>query len=1320
MYISAFHIDGFGIFANVDCENLSPGLNIFYGKNEAGKSTCLEFFRAMLTGYASGNRRRQVPAGRENAHQGGTLFLECEKAPHEVRLVRSPANLGGLRLYAADGSSLSGDTLARILSGVNREIYSRIFGFSLSELEQWDKASDASIRNALYGASFGPGLNSPIEAEKNLQKKMEAIFKAGGSKQPLVAKSQELKRIQLEISSLKARNAEYDAKAAELAAATADLEKIRAGQADLGNERRELERRLDQWRNRDLLREEEARLAAMETVPESFPEDAVRQLEDLRSASSRAERDLAQARVKLGQLEERLSALSINGILIAELAELRRLAERKNSYRQARKQVKSLEEQRDAFQERLDQDLAQLGPDWTCDRIRKTDRSLFARDGMDKLASALKEAKLAHDTLAVDLRKANSQVERIGAKAGELEAQIAELPSVAAIMDDREREELRESRLALEECRRNEPRRMRTWEEAKHAFGRALAQAQVFGNQESGADDSGRLMGTLLEHQEEASGLAARLDECLRDAQKAMAEEREAEKETEEIRARLESEISAQRGMGGPSRDALDAKAQALKSLRDLAGRIAAEDERKNEIDARISQERQAAPLRNWTLVTFAILFLCGAAAIFVAHWFYGLQELRLAEGVAIPVNLWAAYAALVCGVVLFASGFSAYGPEQKRRKRELESLLARSQTCAMRIAELGEQARRLRKTLDLDDMDPISLDAMEMLLEREREQYYNGENAKRAIARLEREKSLAGEKLGRHHEATREKDMLVQQMRKRWHSFMLGLGVANVPSPESINAVFARLEIAKLAEQNMIAAQKELDALWEDLHLLEQQISNMPAIQEILNSAPEPMSLEEAIETALARCSDADRVLARRNSLKQELDSCQKDLEEAESSQKEAEEALKLSSASLATARDNWDSWVNGLGLAPDMAPETVRQAYDCMQACLGDEENLGRAEKDLAHCNEEIAAFEKPLASLIKRAGAEPCADADGACDWLASFDRLMEEAEAGARRQQLREARAEEIAAQKDEIAILEAGASTCLANISELVKRAGASDENHLLRLARTRDERRAAHARIRDLRLTLAQAAGDKSLEQFLAAFDQGDQESQNARLAEIGRLEKELRANENRQIGREAILKQELAALEADTELHEKRQKEEMLQEEIAVLADSWRELALADALLKEAKSSFEKERQPEIIRIASDIFREITDGRWSGISLKLDDGSLAILPAHGDPVLPEELSRGGQEQAWLSLRLAYITRHNESAEPLPLIMDEVLVNFDPERAKRSARAFARLAQTGRQQIMYFTCQPHMVEILTAVFEKPALYNVADGRIAAA
>ena len=49
----------------------------------------------------------------------------------------------------------------------------------------------------------------------------------------------------------------------------------------------------------------------------------------------------------------------------------------------------------------------------------------------------------------------------------------------------------------------------------------------------------------------------------------------------------------------------------------------------------------------------------------------------------------------------------------------------------------------------------------------------------------------------------------------------------------------------------------------------------------------------------------------------------------------------------------------------------------------------------------------------------------------------------------------------------------------------------------------------------------------------------------------------------------------------------------------------------------------------------------------------------MRVLPPHGEPVSPEVLSRGTQEQLYLALRLAHIRNHAAQAAALPVIMDD-------------------------------------------------------------
>ena len=284
-------------------------------------------------------------------------------------------------------------------------------------------------------------------------------------------------------------------------------------------------------------------------------------------------------------------------------------------------------------------------------------------------------------------------------------------------------------------------------------------------------------------------------------------------------------------------------------------------------------------------------------------------------------------------------------------------------------------------------------------------------------------------------------------------------------------------------------------------------------------------------------------------------------------------------------------------------------------------------------------------------------------------------------------------------------------------------AGAVDDEDFLRQAALHDERENLTRRLRDLEDALRLAAGNVPWQEFLAAFEAQNQETQERRCGAIGEELNEMREQEERLVQRTSELDSKVEALTHTDELSRLLLREASLVDSMERLAFEWSKLALARGILESAKRSFEKERQPEVIRQASRIFSAITGHRWQGISASLENSTLLILPEHGEPVNPENLSRGTREQAYLALRLAYIANHAANASPLPIIMDEVLVNFDTQRAERTARAFVELTAEGQDkahQLFYFTCHPHIADLLRRAEPHAAFYLVEDGNIRAA
>jgi len=76
--------------------------------------------------------------------------------------------------------------------------------------------------------------------------------------------------------------------------------------------------------------------------------------------------------------------------------------------------------------------------------------------------------------------------------------------------------------------------------------------------------------------------------------------------------------------------------------------------------------------------------------------------------------------------------------------------------------------------------------------------------------------------------------------------------------------------------------------------------------------------------------------------------------------------------------------------------------------------------------------------------------------------------------------------------------------------------------------------------------------------------------------------------------------------------------------------------------------------------------------------------------------VYVEGMSSGTRDQLYLALRLASLEKYMESAEPMPFIVDDVLVDFDDSRSQAALNALAELAE--KTQVILFTHHAQVVE----------------------
>ena len=143
--------------------------------------------------------------------------------------------------------------------------------------------------------------------------------------------------------------------------------------------------------------------------------------------------------------------------------------------------------------------------------------------------------------------------------------------------------------------------------------------------------------------------------------------------------------------------------------------------------------------------------------------------------------------------------------------------------------------------------------------------------------------------------------------------------------------------------------------------------------------------------------------------------------------------------------------------------------------------------------------------------------------------------------------------------------------------------------------------------------------------------------------------------------------------------------------------AQEYARLLLARRMLESAIATWESKSQPEVYRQASRLLSLMTDGRWTKVSLTAE-GRLQVTDAVKTTRDPVQLSLGTCQQLYLSLRIALLMTADNVGRDVPILADDILVNFDSTRRAGAARALAELARM--RQVVLFTCHEEIVETM--------------------
>ncbi|MFP6593390.1 MAG: AAA family ATPase [Dehalococcoidia bacterium] len=518
-------------------------------------------------------------------------------------------------------------------------------------------------------------------------------------------------------------------------------------------------------------------------------------------------------------------------------------------------------------------------------------------------------------------------------------------------------------------------------------------------------------------------------------------------------------------------------------------------------------------------------------------------------------------------------------------------------------------------------------------------------------------------------------------------------IGVAAVIAG-TILAVMARKQLATVsgAEETQPNIANEVASIARELDL------------------PSPLSARTVVEMRNAVGRQIDR---KREStiLTKNVDNATASVVTARERRDAVVETVDRSETDQAGANTAWSDLLHQLGLHAHFERDDALSAVNDLGLIAGRTKQVAQLRQRVSAMGSNNAETDTLLASIFGDAELENPTPGAGLTA-LRELERQWEDhVEAVGQRQTLNR----ESADWKDEKEGLSDSLNRAKDVISGLLSGAGCETTEQFRELAAQLENRRRLENELDAIKRSAPDLFGTQASE-IDTALERAEPEQLEAELQAL--REKVTQTGEERDaaVGQAGEVKAALKQMETEAEVARLHARIDELTEQLREDARQWSVLTVARSLLDQTREEFQEQRQPSLLLAASRYFNRMTLGRYASVRAVIGEERFEAVTGDGRPISPEHLSRGAAEQLWLSIRFALVDEYG-SGSPLPMVLDDLLVNFDPRRARAACTAISALSE--RQQVIFLTCQPSTVSMLKeAVGSNPAaimsLINLDD------
>ncbi|WP_291323662.1 YhaN family protein [Desulfonatronospira sp.] len=366
MKISTLNLKAYGHFSNKELHLDQGGtLHLIYGSNEAGKSTALRALATLFYGFDHQSVDGFLHPGKDLA-VGACLELDNGNTWEITRYKKRSKDL-----IDGSGNPVSREAMARLMSGMSREMFSGMFGISHDNLRTGGKEilqAEGHLGQALFSAAAG--IMHLRRVQKDLQRRAGELFRPRASSTSIMKKKNSLSQLSKELRQASIKPERWRNLQNEL-----DLKRRQKKQTEL--RLKELQETLGWYsscikalpriaRRRDLL----LQLSELESVPlldQEFSRRRVKAASHLENA--RLELDTWQEEIK--EQDRELAEMLVNTDLLSFEPRIKTLLGRVALVQQASQELQDLATEEITLEQSIREKKALLGNRLSCSDVER-------------------------------------------------------------------------------------------------------------------------------------------------------------------------------------------------------------------------------------------------------------------------------------------------------------------------------------------------------------------------------------------------------------------------------------------------------------------------------------------------------------------------------------------------------------------------------------------------------------------------------------------------------------------------------------------------------------------------------------------------------------------------------------------------------------------------------------------------------------------------------------------------------------------------------------------------------------------------------------